>query len=230
MYTPRISIRLEIILGIILFVISLLFGLKVNVLGPEMVLLSDLFYDLFFNLDDIVGYFKLGNFWFLIVILSSSILVPYQIHVIKNLIIELNNFPKRLRFSTENHKCSSEMHLRVNYQLNRYIYYYLIFLAILIPFLIIKLNYFFDDILFYYKPGGPLLFLLFDLFGIIMNINMILFTSTILWIIICIFISIKMLTLDRFKDRIEMDIISSDNLGGLVHYNESIKSYKISSI
>jgi hypothetical protein len=162
-----------------------------------------------------MSFINMGNLLFshLILICCMSLLIPFQMAVIKNMVEKIRQNFKRIKFDKFDENINIDMNSRFQREFIHSNWYYALFLTIFFPFMVI-FSYYYS--IFYSREAEPnIIVLIFDIYNNFLDAASIFLFFFILWIIFNFTYSLREISLPPFNDLIILDPISTDNMGGL---------------
>ena len=162
---------------------------------------------------------NIGEFSELIIAISMSILIPYQLLTIKSINEYVKLSFERITFQQDkNEMVDTDFYSRFREMVIRPKRYYVLLLIMTLPFLLVYIRIY----EFYSVRENTIAATLFDSYNLTLYFLIVFLFSVIIWIISSISKSLEVLTYKPYKDLIVFTSINHDKMGGLGHLRDLV--------
>lgn len=162
---------------------------------------------------------NIGEFWELIIAISMSMLIPYQLLTIKSINENVKLSFRRIAFQQDNNEMGdTDFYSRFKEMVIQPKRFYILLFLVNFPFILVYASIY----EFYSAKGYTIAATLFDIYNLILYFLVVFLFSVIIWIILAISKSLKMLTYKPCKDLIVFTTINYDKMGGLSHLRDLV--------
>jgi hypothetical protein len=228
---PQLMILLILSISIFLIYVFLtnkikpfgMFGIEFNLINQILEDLSEIgLSDQSVLIKTIEPYIKLNIFSGLIVISSISLLIPFELLFIINILYKMKPAFRNINISiNDDTNKTEENHIYINLKntFGSQKYYSVVYAVVVLPFVIISLirvhSMGCKNVFLYCMSMNSIWNLIVDIYRSSLSFIAISLLATIFWIIINIFLSVREMDKEFVSNELQLDLIHADKLGGL---------------